>query len=532
MQAVRTMWRGVGVARGIRGLARRPVTLEEARRVVTREMATRAARLTASLDRLVWPHAASPARRLLAHAGLDAGAVRELVERDGVTGALETLRDAGVYVSYEEYQGRVEARRGSTTFAFSPADFFNPVTSADYLATTGGSRGTGTPVELSFAWQRRQGVQRAIQFDLAGVAGAPGAIWLPVFPSAAGFGAVMKNTAGGNKPERWFSQVPTSLPGIASHKQMANRLLPALQALSRAGLPSPEHVPSDDPAPVVAWLQDALRRAGRAFLTGYASSITAAARYATEHGIDLTGAVAFPASEPVTAGKLASMRAAGMRPFPMYAFVPEGTVAISCDECEDEEYHLWEHELALATRTRPRGDGTDVPALCWTSLAIEAPRVLLNVENDDYGTLRHDVACGCPLGRLGLTDRLRDIRGISKVVAAGISLDGELFDHLAEVVLPARVGGGPGDYQFVEEESADGTVVALRVDPAVAAVDVDAARTAIREALATSDNGVLADGVWARDGLRVERAAPVVTKAGKRLSFERMSTSQSQGANT
>ena len=31
-----------------------------------------------------------------------------------------------------------------------------------------------------------------------------------------------------------------------------------------------------------------------------------------------------------------------------------------------------------------------------SSLALEAPRVLVNVENDDYGDLRRDVACDCP----------------------------------------------------------------------------------------------------------------------------------------
>jgi hypothetical protein len=499
------------------------VSAGEAERIVAEEVRTRGPRFLRMLDELVWPYPSSPARRLLDHAGVEAHDAARLVEDLGLDGALAALRDAGVYVAYEEYHGRREARRGSATFAFAPPHFFNPVVPADYMANTGGSRGAGTAMELSFAWQRRQGVQRAVQYAMAGVGGAPTAVWLPVFPSAAGFGAVMKITAGGNRPERWFSQIPGRLEGVAGHKQAANRLIPALSRFTRTGLPSPEHVAGDDPEPVVAWMRDALARAGRATLTGYASSITAAARWATERGIDLTGVVAYPASEPVTAGKLAAMRAAGIRPYPMYAIVPEGTLAMACDHCDDEEYHLWEQEVAVVTRRRPRGDGTEVDAFCLTSLATLAPRVLLNVENDDYGEVRRDVPCGCELGQLGLRTRLAHIRGISKVVAAGVTIEGTAFDELAERELPARLGGGPGDYQFVERDDERGTSIVLRIHPRVGAVDDEAAVQAVREALSATDNGLLASAVWRPGGgLRVERAAPTATKAAKLLSYERI----------
>ena len=515
--------RGVAVARGLRRLVRHPVALDEARAVIAAEVAERSSRFLTSLDRLVWPYAESPTRRLLDGAGLEPADVEALVAEAGLTGALQRLRDAGVYLSYEEYQGREEVRRGSTRFTCSPSDFFNAVTAADYMAATGGSSGHGTPVELSFAWQHRQGRQRPVQLELAGVRGCPSAIWLPVFPSAAGFGAVMKNAAGGSLPERWFSQIPTDLGGIAQHKQLANRFLPALNALSRSGLPSPEHCSSDDPEPVVAWMVDAVARAGGAAITGYASSITAAARWAVEHGVDLTGVAAFPASEPVTEGKLSVMRSAGMTAHPMYAFTPEGTVALQCDRCRAEEYHVWDQDVAVITRRRPRGDGSEVDAFLWTSLALEAPRVLVNVENDDYGTVRDDLECGCALGGLGLRTRVADVRGLSKVVSAGISLDGELFDELAEVVLPSRVGGQAGDYQFVEQETPSGTVVVLHVHPRVGEIDEDVVRHALQGALAVSDNGALAASVWSSGrGLPILREAPLTTAAGKTLSFDRI----------
>lgn len=519
--------RALGVARGLRRITARPVGIEEARAAVSREVAERPERFLTSLDALVWPFPESPTARLLAAAGLESGDVRTIVHDRGLVDALEHLRDLGVHVSYEEAQGRQTVVRGSTRFDVDPSDFFNPIVPADYLATTGGSRSKGTPVELSFRWQRRQGVQRAIQHDMAGTSGAPTAVWLPVFPSAAGFGAVMKQTAGGNRPERWFSQVPTDLAGIESHKQLANKAIPALNALARTGLPSPEHVPTSDPEPVVEWMVDARRRSDRVAIAGYASSITAAARWACERGIRLDGVVAFPASEPVTKGKLDAIRASGMVAFPAYAFVPEGTMAITCPSFEDEAYHVWDQDLAVVARRRDRGDGTEVDAFCWTSLAVEAPRVMLNVENDDFGRVQHHVACDCPLGRLGLTTTVADIRGISKVVAAGISIEGSTFDRLCEELLPAGIGGGAGDYQFVEDDTAGRTVIELRVRPSIGPIDDAAALDLVRRTIEADELGVLASSVWGEDGhVRVARTDPIITRAGKQLAYERLQPSR------
>jgi hypothetical protein len=155
-------------------------------------------------------------------------------------------------------------------------------------------------------------------------------------------------------------------------------------------------------------------------------------------------------------------------------------------------------------------------------VAVEAPRVLVNVENDDYGVVRPDVDCSCGLAALGLRTRISSIRGISKVVAAGISLDGEIFDRLVETELPVRVGGGAGDFQFVEREGSTGTTMSLRVHPDID-LNEEHLRDSVDAVLRTTDNGVLAAAVWDRNGgLRIERSAPLVTKAGKTLSFERI----------
>jgi hypothetical protein len=199
----------------------------------------------------------------------------------------------------------------------------------------------------------------------------------------------------------------------------------------------------------------------------------------------------------------------------------KGAVGASCLERPDEEVHLWENEVALITRPVVRPDGVTVDAFLWTTLLPSARSVFINVENDDYGNIVRDTAaCTCPLGRVGLNTIVSGIRGVSKVVAGGVTVPGEVLARLAEEELPAALGGSPAHYQFGEEERDGQSGLVLRIDPAVA-VDEAKAVAVVRERLRQTEVGLLADEVWGATGaLRIERVAPHATKSGKVLTFE------------
>ena len=262
----------------------------------------------------------SPTRRLLDAAGLEPGDVGALVADQGLVGALERPARRRGLRHLRGVPGRGRRAAGQHAGSWSrPPDFFNPVAAADYLATTGGSR------------ERRDAGRGLVRVaappgDAAGdparhdrrSAARPLAIWLPVFPSAAGFGAVMKIAAGRQHARSAGSpRSDAGIAGVSSHKRLANRFLPAALRFGRTGLPRPEHVPTSRPrAGRDLAAGDAVERHGAAGITGYASSITAAARWALDHGVDLTGVVTYPEQRAGDAGKLAVMRAAGMTPEP------------------------------------------------------------------------------------------------------------------------------------------------------------------------------------------------------------------------
>lgn len=508
--------------RGLQGLLRDPPTLEEARTRVASALARREQVFLESLERLVWSQPESPYRPLLAHAGVERAHLATLVGEVGLSSALALLRDEGVYVTHEEWLGREPARRGSATFDFVPGDFRNPRARADLFVGTGGSRTSGIPVAWSFRHLRR-GVDRyLLRASTWDVFDAPAAVWLPVLPSGVGIATVLLLAGAGVVPERWFTPVSGNLEGFFTRRRAANALLPALGRTLGARLPKPELVPAADPEPVLAWALDALRRHGRARLGAYTSSAVRLARLSRESGARLDGLVVAVLGEPLGAARAAEIRASGAQPAGGYGFMQKGTVAHACPLCGDEELHVLEDTVEVITRRRRRRDEVEADAFLWTSIDDDSPSVLVNVENDDYGELRRDAEpCVCELGVLGVRTRLSRVRGMSKVCAQGVSIPGELLERLVTDVLPARHGGVPGDFQFVEEGLQEEARLSLRIDPHLGEVDSAAVGETVRAELRRTVAGLLADELWSSTrAFRVVRAPPRPTASGKILPLE------------
>lgn len=506
-------------ARGLRSLVRDPPSLDGARARVANEWDARERRFLASFDRLVWSEPESPYRPLLSHAGIEPGDVASLVLERGLESALEAIRDEGVYVAHEEWLGDQPARRGSATFHFSPAQFLNPATRGDFLVGTGGTRSAGVPVTWSFASMRRGLDRYLLRASSWQVIGTPAAIWLPPLPSAVGLATALMMAGTGEPAERWFSPVPPRLDGASAKARAVNRFLPIVARALGGRVPGPRHVPPTESEPVLCWTHSALRRARRARLGAYTSSAVGLAVLARERGVSLDGLVIATLGEPLGEERAGVIRASGAEPANGYGFMQKGTVASACPACGAEEMHLLESEVALISRNRPRPDGVEVPAFLWTSIAGDSPSVLLNVENDDYGAIDVNAdGCDCELGRIGMRTRISHVRGMTKVATAGMTVRAEPLIRLAEVLLPGRLGGSPGSYQFVQEWRNGQSRLRVRVHPDVGEVDEGRVLAVIAEELKRTDSGSLAEAMWSYSGaLVVERAQPILTPAGKIL---------------
>jgi hypothetical protein len=203
----------------------------------------------------------------------------------------------------------------------------------------------------------------------------------------------------------------------------------------------------------------------------------------------------------------------------MYAFTEAGAVGAGCAHPVDgNDLHLMKDTLALIQHPRRvPGSGIEVPAFYFTALLPTVPKILINVESDDYGIVEQR-RCGCPLEDAGYPEHIREVRSFRKLTGEGVTLVGSDMERILEQVLPSRFGGGPLDYQLIERENDRGqTKLVLFVDPRVEIVDEQAIIETLYDELSRGDSAAdIARAFWQQGNtLTVERAAPVWTGRGK-----------------
>src|SRR5262249_41698683 len=115
-------------------------------------------------------------------------------------------------------------------------------------------------------------------------------------------------------------------------------------------------------------------------------------------------------------------------------------------------------------------DGANPRALFCSTLHLAGPKIMLNVETGDQAVLSEH-SCGCPLGELGFRQHLHGLGSYEKLTSEGMQFTGGILLSLVEEILPARFGGHPTDYQFVEVEETGLAKVSLLISPRVGSLD-------------------------------------------------------------
>ncbi len=478
---------------------RRPLDLPAATAAVAAGMRGREAAFLASVEQLVFGVAASPLRRLLEWTGCTPGDLRKLVSAEGVEGALTRLRAAGVFVTADEFRGRIPLRRAGLELALTPRDFDNPRLLGGVAGATSGSTGGSVPVRYDWPFLAAEAAGELLLLEAHGLREAPLAFWMPGPPGIAGLHNLLAHAKLGRPPERWFSTSPAPrlqdglACGIDRGWRLARRLLPRLG-------PAPEWVPAERAGEVARWLAGAAQPAA---LKCFASSALRVAGAAVAAGLDLSHSVVFAGGEPLTAARRDFLAVSGLRVYARYAATEAGFIAGACPHGEDGgEMHLYADRLAVVG---PEPGGGEAAPFAFTSLSLAAPKVLLNVELGDHGRLRAR-ECGCALGRAGLAWQLRDVHSPAKIALEGVKL-GELdVARLAEEAM-RDLGGNPDEMQLCLGTGAGGASRLTLVLAPGAAIDPAALEGRLRARLAGfPGGGALAARLWFESGaLTIER---------------------------
>ena len=498
------------LAAGLPGFLRSAITVGEAAASVRQRVDRRETLFLEAADSLIYGSERSPVRRLLLHAGCEAGDLRKAVTLDGIEMTLARLRREGVYFSSEELRGREPVRRGSFVMDTEMGDFDGTTSRGGIRGATSGSTGPAIPVRYTWPFLAEEAENELLLLDSHGVAHAALALWMPGPPGIAGLHNLLLHARAGRPPERWFSPTrcepgaPFTIRMIDGGVQAASRLLPGFG-------PSPEWAPYERPDAVIRWLTGVQ---GPAVLKAFASSVTRIASIALESTVSLEGKIAFAGGEPLSSRARAVIASAGLKVYPRYVATETGLIAGGCPSNGDA-MHLYSDRLAVIAT-----NGGEVSELAFTSLSPHSPRVLFNAELGDQGRLSEN-ECGCALGRAGLSRFVSDVSSPEKVGAAGVKLWMKDFEALVvEAVID--LGGDADAFQIWLDESDAATSrirIALLPD---SPLDAGTLLVRVREALPRLPAGALASLQWRDTGaLTVIRANPRLSAGQKMLRVVR-----------
>jgi hypothetical protein len=514
----------MGLARFGRGVGRflaEPITPAQAHHAIRERLERREASFLTLLERTVFRVPRSPYRQLLEAAGCEPDDARALVVRHGVEGALRRLREAGVFVEFDEFKGVRPAVRGGRTLRFLNSDFDNPLVHSHYAVPSGGSRGAPTRTLIDVDYLTDRAPLWCLWFEAHGLLKAPLVFLTPYNPGAVTLHLICAKF--GNRFVKWFATVRA---GSLAYRLAARYLHGLATRIGR--LPAPEFVNPADFRAVGECLTDMVR-AGNAPCVSTAPSAAIRVAQALGGGRALEGVTFLLGFEPLTETRREAIEASGARTVMTYGFSEAGTLGQQCpNPVVSDDVHVATDSFAVIQddETEPEIDAIGAPLLI-TALRPTTPKILLNASIGDSGVLETR-RCDCLFDRIGYIQHLHSIRSAHKITGEGVTFLGPDVAHVLEEVLPRRFGGAPTDYQLVEQEGANGLArYRLSVSPRVGAIDGRAMKEVFLTELARRRPPYpFMVEQWARTvELVVEYREPVLTSRGKLLPFRTLRSS-------
>jgi hypothetical protein len=486
---------------------RRPLEPGDARRILARRLGRRGEDFLDLARRAIYENRDSPYLPLLRTAGCEHGDLTRLVAENGLEGALRAIARQGVYLSLDELRGRRPVKRGSIEMRVDAARLANPLAASHVPIRSSGSRGGSAGLGLSLDYVRDVAVNYGLAIDARGGARWQHGIW--GVPGGAAINQVLRFAAFGAVPSRWFLQIDADRADLPARYAWSARALVWAGRLAGVAVPTPIHASAEDPTPIIEWLAGVLRAGQVPHLFAFPTAAVRLCQAARQAGVDLRGAQLTIGGEPITAVRMNEIAQAGVTTAAHYGSIETSTIGYGClAPSHIDELHLF-HDLTAVVQA-DGVPGVRAETLLMTSLRQAAPLILLNASIGDQAVLGPR-PCGCPLEALGWTTHLHTVGSDQKLTTAGMAFLASDLLRVLEETLPARLGGGPVDYQLLEEETADGRPrLRLLIDPRVGPLDPVVVADVFFTAIGRGTGAAQVTSLAWQDGdlLRIERRPP------------------------
>ncbi len=514
-----------GMARGLHAYLLTP-PCSDARGVIRSHLENREALFLDKIRRVVFADPHHPYFQMFQLAGCAYQDLADAVGRDGLESTLAALHRQGVYLTHDELKGKTEIVRSGRHIPSDQQSFLNPLVDGLMESSSSGSRSAGTRTRWSTAFQVYPEAYAALRREEFRADRHAFVILRPLLPSSIGLWTALRAARAGSPAERWFA-----VNGgwrDSGHYRAVTLAMVAMANLMGTRVPFPRSLPPNDFTPVARWIARRRSQNVACFVGSFVSPAVRVATAAAENGLDIGGTLFEVGGEALTDAKRQTIEAAGCEAAVNYWIHEIGHVGAACRQMRTgNSVHLFREAVAVIShRRRAPLSEVEVDSLLFTTLLPIAPRLLINAEMDDSGILE-PAQCDCIYSAAGLTTQIRDIGSFGKLTGQGMTLMGGDMLRLLEEVLPARMGGGPGDYQLVEQDGGGQTHLTLRVSPRAGAPSAEQVGECFLEELRKYYGGALAARTWRHaEAVETVIAEPLTTANGKVLPLHLLRTTR------
>lgn len=497
-----------------------------AKSVLTQRIRKREENFLNLVQKGIFQYSQSPYLKLFEITKIGFNDLKTWVSSEGLESTLRRLAREGIYLTVDEFKGRVPVVRGGLTFRCNERMFDNPFLSEAYEVRSGATRSAGTRIRIDFDYLHQRSLYDALLLDTHGCLTAPVANWFPVFPGAPGINSSLRFAHIGNPVQRWFSQVSEDRLRVNWEKKLGTKLLFTMSKLYGAPLAEPEYVPLSDAHRVAEWASQVLQVYPTCVIYTFAGSALRVCMAAEEANLNLKGVRFFVTGEPLTPQKRHEIESRGAVVVPVYGISEAGVIAAGCNRPgpSSDCCHVYKDSTAIIRHKYPMPHfDLWIDAYLFTTVLYESPKLLLNVGMGDYGDLAQQ-KCNCPFGQLGFDQRLSNIRSYEKLTGEGVTFVETDFVRIIEKDLPEAFGGRSTDYQLIEQENPKGlTELRLLISPRIGAVPEDQVVKRFLTVLNHAEDNWWAQSgteMWDQSGMvQVTREEPLTTASGKLLPF-------------
>jgi len=470
----------IAYAKFLLGLPRflaRTTSAEEAQLITKQRLNNRETNFLNILQKAVFNYPLSPYLKLFHLFGYSYADVKRLINQYGLEKTLEILRDAGIYFSIEEFKGIIPVRRKGIEFKVVPQDFNNLLLETKkhnrsipcndnafrIVSSIGidGLREIGTPQIILFSQAYKDFYPRPFPI-----------LWMPTFLSVPAIGGALMLIRAAMPPIKWFYyNIPARILAEGFSGKVGFKLLVFMIRLFLHNSAYPEYISREELGKVIKYI---INTEKQLFFFASSREVIKLCHLTEREKCSLKNVVFYWTGEPLTLRRRSHIQAQGAHILSSYAFREIGHVGFSCPygSSEVDEYHLSSDIVALIERKRAVSSTLNKNVFLWTGLSAHLPKIMINVESGDYGSI-YKKECKCIYGKLGMDTHVSRIRSFEKLISPEIDFFGERLQDLIEDVLPARIGGEDCDYQFVQEsENNMPPRLYLYVSPSLGKIDV------------------------------------------------------------